>query len=175
MCLFLTEVCWDAHLSAVLRLTDRLLLLAVCPLHRPPDLCPRWPRETLQEGGVPLHTVHHLHLHRVWIWRSNRGKRNFIYIKWTTSINTQKQHINMSYKHLIISVTVIINTVTNVTEKQKSCSYTQEPAEGAVLLPAAPNSHRPKNKVLNYIFKFSVEFYITDVQRLAGILKIKYS
>ncbi len=58
------------HLPAFLPLTDGLLL-ALCALHRPPELCLRRARNTLQEGGVSLHAVYQLHLHRVRIWQNN--------------------------------------------------------------------------------------------------------
>lgn len=83
----------------------------------------------------------------------------------------------LTHKHnilTIISFTVIINTVTNVSEKQRKLQLHRQPAECAVLLPAAPNSQTEEQSVLLHIYILSIDLCIKDVQRRAGIFKIKY-
>lgn len=87
-----------------MRLTDSLLL-AVWDLQRPPELRLGRARNTLQEGGVSLNTVHHLHLHRVWIWQRHRKTlRTFAFTALHTVWCSQGNDGNDSFPFVVMFV-----------------------------------------------------------------------
>lgn len=58
-----------------------------------------------------------------------------------------------------------------MSEKQRKLQLHRQPAECAVLLPAAPNSQTEEQSVLLHFYILSIDLCIKDVQRRAGIFK----
>lgn len=156
-----------AHqLPAFMRLTASLLLV-LCVLHRPPELSLRRARNALQEGRISLHTVHQLHLHGVRIWRRNRGEKTEIhraYLMWINqclirseliwkgrndkrdsfSEKNKNEEENTFYRNISpFYPSLHFNYLPQIWLRNRgNCSYTVQPLDGVLLLPAEDNTHR---------------------------------
>lgn len=110
---------------------------------------------------------------------ATEGKKNRNIFRSLPSVqkSTLSEQQVSTHKHnvlTIISFTVIINTVTHVSETQRKLQL--HPTTCRVRHAPACSSEQSdgRTKVFYYIFIFSVYLCITDVQRRAGIFKIKY-
>lgn len=103
-----------------------------------------------------------------------RKNRNIFRSLSSVQKSTLSEQQVLTHKHkilTIISFTVIINTVTNVSEKQRKLQLHRQPAECAVLLPAAPNNQTEELSVLLHIYILSLSLYYRRSETCRNIKK----